>query len=342
MSKHDTFSANLVAITGVRPWKRAARQCVVKRSFVLPEGKEQACELCGTRFRDGAEIAHPKRRATFLVGGTCRRSLVAEQFPARFDFPKAKRTTTALLRTQYGTLVDPGNWLKWVREEAPSSLHQAVDELCVFGTTADPERLRRLIRFHDRTRRFSRRALLDDPVSLQEAIGVKIDAFITIEQARKYQRMAGSGKAAARLAAAAVRNEARQFQEARVLPALRRHPALEEAWALLRPLDRRSLTALIALEESDRLNLAAPLADRSPQAGSPPMFVWNLRVGIGFVAADDIMRDRKAQVWLWATRRYQPGQYNLAFWRGVAGCSTALVDELETLAFGRPPARGRD
>ena len=44
-----------------------------------------------------------------------------------------------------------------------------------------------------------------------------------------------------------------------------------------------------------------------------PMVVWNARVGLGIVRADDIIDGHKADVWLRRSRRYQRTIYHLQF-----------------------------
>jgi hypothetical protein len=64
------------------------------------------------------------------------------------------------------------------------------------------------------------------------------------------------------------------------------------------------------------------------------MFVWNPRIGLGFVGKDDVFEPPKAYVWLWRSGRYRKEIYCLDYWRGVIGCSLEAVEQLEELAFG--------
>lgn len=68
MSKHDLIATNLEALTNTRSFGNAVRGWTVKRMIMLGSGPAQACELCGTRFRNGARIEHQKTDATIVVG----------------------------------------------------------------------------------------------------------------------------------------------------------------------------------------------------------------------------------------------------------------------------------
>src|SRR6266487_4419233 len=72
------------------------------------------------------------------------------------------------------SLVDPGNWLLWVRENVPPRLVQVASDLCIFGATTDSDQFQKLIRFHDKKRRFPRSALLTDPGALERALQTRI------------------------------------------------------------------------------------------------------------------------------------------------------------------------
>ena len=114
---------------------------------------------------------------------------------------------------------------------------------------------------------------------------------------------------------------------------------MEEVWSQLGPLARRALTALAALDErafkgGNKQLVADFVAAKWPTAGEAPMFVWNARIGLGFVSRDDAFAPPKANVWLWRSAKYQLATYNLRYWRGVIDSDLSAVLQLEKLAFG--------
>jgi hypothetical protein len=345
MSKRDTIINNLLALTHSRSFVKAVDGWFVKKLVTLAR-QQQACELCGTRFGEGALVGHRRSRATLLVGGTCLRTLQAHRFPKRFKFKSAKQRTLRTLRTHYRALIDPGNWLLWVRENAPPRLVQIVSDLSIFGATADPDQLQKLIQFHDKNRRFPRSALLTDPAALERTLRTRIAGYITIVQAQRLERQASKTtppKEKLEIAASNYLND-------RVLPRIDEDDDLAEVWSQVGPFAQRALTALAALDEraartGSKQLVADHVAANWPAPGEAPMFVWNANIGLGFVSRDDVVasrfvsRDdvvapRKANLWLWRSARYQRAVYNLDYWRGVTGCKRSAVVELEKLAFG--------
>src|SRR5262249_34151273 len=154
---------NLLALTRCRSFAKAVDGWSVQRLVNLSNVEQQSCELCGTRFREGALVVHRRSKATVLVGGTCLKTLQEHRFPKRFRFKEAKRFTLEMIRSHYGALVDPGNWLLWIRRNAPKRLAQAAADLYAFGVALEHEQLAALIRFHDSRRLFPRNALLPEP-----------------------------------------------------------------------------------------------------------------------------------------------------------------------------------
>lgn len=332
MSKHDVITDNLTALTKTSSFEKAAKGWAVQRLVKLLRPDVQSCELCGTQFRIGAKVRHQKSRATILVGGTCLKTLLRHRFPARFKFHQAKELTLNALRRRYGSLIDPGNWIKWIIENAPRRLAQPAMDLRTFGVVLYPSELDALIRFHDRKRLFARDALLKDVQLLETLLDMDIPSHITMDQADRFERKAASKPAPVRAAAHSV-----EYAKRLVRPSLDANPALRMLWRELPSLERRAITALAALDkrankEGSNLCTDDVASDwHLPLAG--PMVVWNARVGLGFVSREDAVDGHKARVWMWRSRRCSRKIYDLQYWRGVAGCSIEAVQILEELAF---------
>lgn len=247
MSKRDTITNNLLALTHSRSSVKAMDGWFVKKLVTLSK-QQQACELCGTRFREGALVEHRRSKATVLVGGTCLKTLQAHRFPKRFKFKPAKQRTLTTLRTHYRpyrSLIDPGNWLLWVRENAPPRLVQVASDLCVFGATTDSDQLQKLIRFHDKKRRFPRGALLTGPGALERALQTRIPHYITIAQAQQLERQGAETTSPKEKLEIAASN----YLEDHVLTRINEDPDLVQVWAQVGALAQRALTALAALDE---------------------------------------------------------------------------------------------
>jgi len=341
MSKRDTITNNLLALTHGRSFVKATDGWSVKKPVTLSK-QQQACELCGTRFREGAVVEHRKSKATVLVGGTCLKTLLAHRFPKRFKFKLAKQRTLTTLRRHYRSLVDPGNWLLWVRENVPPRLVQVASDLWIFGATTDSDQLQKLIRFHDKNRRFPRSALLTDPGALERALQTKIPDYITIVQAQQLERQGAKTVSPKETLEIAASNHLKNH----VLTRIEEDADLAQVWAQVGPLAQRALTALAALDEravraGNKQLVADHVAANWPPPREAPMFVWNANIGLGFVSRDDVFAAPKANVWLWRSARYQRALYNLNYWRGVTECEQAAVAQLEELAFGRAIATTR-
>ena len=145
-SKHDIIEKNLRTLARARSFNKAVEGWTVKRVFVLGKGPQQACELCGTHFRTGARIQHSRTGATVIVGGTCLRTILTRRFPVTFAFEEQRQQTLTYLRNAYNSLVDPGNWTRWIVENSPPRLAQSVAE----DRAITPVLLRRCIRCRER------------------------------------------------------------------------------------------------------------------------------------------------------------------------------------------------
>lgn len=237
MSKQDVIARNLAALTHSRTFRTSVKGWTVKNVISLPKREMQACELCGTRFRRGARIQHTRTAATVLVGGTCLETILSSHFPPKFNVREYRKQTFAALRKAYGNLIDPGNWIRWIVENAPKRLAQPVAELISFGTVLNEMRLEILIRFHDGKRLFRRTALLPGARALEQAIGRQIPAYITIDQARKIETAFALKLARKQVPAVALDYAKRVFR-----PAISTDPELRRLWDRLPPLEHNELS----------------------------------------------------------------------------------------------------
>jgi hypothetical protein len=332
MSKRDVIEDNLVAFARSNSFDKAVRGWVVNRIVALPFRKRQSCELCGTRFREGAVVHHQKAGATILVGGTCLKTLQRHRFPPRFKFKSAKELTVSTLRRHYDTLVHPGNWIKWIVENAPRRLAEPAADLRSFGVVLTGRELDALIRFHDSRRLFPRSALLVNTRSIERILHIKIPSYITLDYARKIQRKVEP------LLPTPLIVPSRDYPKHIVQPFMTAFPESKRMWDGWTPLEKKALDALALLdkgaakEETDLCPEAIAATWPLPQ-DTGPMVVWNAKVGLGFVGADDIIDGHKAYVWLRRFRQYQRTVYDLQFWRRVVGCSPEAVMVIEGLSY---------
>ena len=81
MSKRTTISNNLRSLTGrkdvgaaMKGWK------VVHLVSPATNSRPTACELCGTRFQNGAIIRYSRPRQTISIGGDCLATILRGRF----------------------------------------------------------------------------------------------------------------------------------------------------------------------------------------------------------------------------------------------------------------------
>jgi hypothetical protein len=285
-------------------------------------------------FLHGAVVTHSKSGAKILVGGTCLKTFQRHRFPRYFRIQEAKQFTFETLSQHYGPVVDPGTWIAWTIQHAPRRLAQPVADLQSFGFVVNSEELQALIRFHDKTRLFPRRALLEDPRLIESILSIKIPSHITFHYATQILRKFRTAVSDPQLR---LRIESEQYAKNTVRPYISGYTHLSAPWSSLLPIEKRALTALAALDDraSKEGTPLCPdeIAEMWPTPGARPMFVWNHRIGLGFVGPDDALEGHKSRVWIWRSGRLKRGVYDLQYWRGISGCSTAAVGRIEQLAF---------
>jgi hypothetical protein len=269
-----------------------------------------------------------------LVGGTCLETILRSHFPPKFRISEYRERTVAALRKAYGDLIDPGNWTRWLVEHAPKRLAQPVAELISFGTVLSDKELETLIRFHDRKRLFRRTALLPGARALEKALGRQIPPYITVDQARKIETAFASKPARIQVPVVA-----RDYATRVLRPAVSSDSELKRLLESLTPLEQRAVSGLAALDERAARGGAtlcsAEVAALWPAPRNGPMFVWNPKIGLGFVGLDDHLGNDKAHVWLWRSSHYQKCIYSMQYWLGIVGCSENAVQAIEEDAFGR-------
>jgi hypothetical protein len=196
------------------------------------------------------------------------------------------------------------------------------------------DELAALIKFHDKKRLFIRTALLPNARTYEVLLGKSIPPNITIEQARRIQSAVDSKPLRVNIPASAT-----DYRTHVVRPRIVDDPELHLLWKKLTPLEQRAVTALAALDEhAEREGTGLCTADVAalwPTPHTSPMFVWNSKIGFGFVGPEDVIDADKAHVWLWRSRRHLKSAYSMQYWHGVVGCSEDAVEDLEENAFGR-------
>jgi hypothetical protein len=255
-------------------------------------------------------------------------------FPPKFKVSEYKERTFAALRKAYGNLIDPGNWTRWLVEHAPKRLAQPVAELISFGTVLSDRELEALIRFHDSKRLFRRTALLPSARALEKALGRQIPPYITVDQARRIETAFASKPARIQVPIVA-----RDYATRVLRPAVSSDSELKSLLESLTPLEQRAVSGLAALDERAARDgtplCSAEVAALWPAPRNGPMFVWNPKIGLGFVGPDDHVGNDKAHVWLWRSSHYQKCVYSMQYWLGIVGCSENAVQAIEEDAFGR-------
>jgi|SRR6267142_145957 len=187
MSKHDTVLKNLRVLTARRTLKSAATGWrVTKLGDLSQGGKWQTSELCGTRFQIGAWISHSQTESRIVVGGTCLDTILSQAFSDAREIRTRRRGFLVRLKRHYKGVVDPRARLNWLKDNAPPRLASAIAFILRLRTPRTRTDLEKLIRFHDRHRRFPRQSLFPDWRKLSDL--VQIPDYITLQQYDEIQR----------------------------------------------------------------------------------------------------------------------------------------------------------
>lgn len=340
MSKRDTFARTIKGLTRTRSFKSAIRGWEFVHAISLPKSNAgAACELCGTRFWNGAFIRRPEksgRKATAItVGGTCLETILRGSFADQKVVAKRKAEVATRLQETYGELLgDAGNWVRWLIDHVPPRLKPLVAQLRYLGMVPTDAELNRLIAYHDAHRKYAAAALLPD-------LAVHDDDFIpktlTINEAKRLFKLLTSsqwGKLLARCSAKYMEEEIGTWSEHGDL--------VQDAWKRLNTLDEeRAVVALTAI--SDYLDLHDPerlasLVKKLPPIPTPyivPFFACMPSQGIAVVLDMSDEVPDEARAWIWQSGK--DVTVDLLTCRSVHEIRPEVVFELELMAFWAPP-----
>lgn len=325
MSKRDTIEQALLALTRRRSSVRAFEGWDVVEPINLKQTDEMIpYELCGTRFRRGAWVTHPRHEPKIAVGGTCIKALLLGEFPERGVETPRKSDCAGEIRRAYAGALDPGSWIRWVVDHAPRSLAREAAELNVFKMTRTVSGLRRLIEFHDATRKYPAKALILDYEYLPD--DMKRRRYLTIQQARREVERLNSSSIRQRIAD---ENVVKHIAENE----LRWRSVDPRPWDNLDDAGKRVVAALDALASftDERPLCPEELARQWPHLSLHvrDVFCWHPRVGVAHI--DPV----SGEFWLSHSGKYKavPGR---DLWRSVAGAPAESVSSLVCLAFAVP------
>ena len=338
MTKRTTFKRTIRGLTRKPSLDAALADWSVLSIINLDKyaGKMQACELCGTRFYRGAWVSYPSKRVRIAVGGDCLQTLLERRFTARREISKRRREIRMSLTRRYGAIVDPGNWIRWIIENAPPRLAGEVAELMRFQAVSSGTGLKKLVAFHDEHRRYPREALLRDAEMLALPLG--LSEYLTINQARRLVDASRSMPYVAKIIAARRARSQEQF----LGPPYVTEDSEKVAWNHLDELGQRTVLALFALslEFNGSEVCSNTLALNWPAVGALriPSFVWSPRLGLGFVHCDPEEDPpwSRVLVWQFVQRDYTKTRVDMSYVRRTTGAPPQAVEELEALAFRRP------
>ncbi len=344
MSKRDIFERNIKQLTRARSIARAVEGWEIAHDISLTKGSSGAtCRLCGTRFFKGALVRRPasgtRKAVTITVGGTCLGTILRGSFADRATLVVRKKEVVSRLRQMYGALFgDPGNWIKWILENAPARLAHLAAQLHHLQMVRTDRELNRLIAFHDASCRYPTAALL--PV-LDPTLGAsRIPNSLTINEARAILK----GLTPVQFGKMLLRRS-NEFRE-REIAALGEDFAWRSAWQRLNDLEQRAVAAIAklsndldALDSARIAKLIGKLAP-VPKTHVVPFFVWVGKRGLAVVEELGETEDA-ATAWIWREDKYPV--IDLSSCKSASPISEDAAVELEAMAFWEQPPwyRGR-
>jgi hypothetical protein len=340
MTKRDTFRKNIFKLTQSRSLKKATQDWSVKRR-IDQKGLSVTCELCGTRFNQGAVVVRRAtgRPVTITVGGDCLTVILTGRFANRKFIPARQKQVSDAIAKTYGDVIDPGSWINWIIANAPARLAPLVTDLQFLKLVPNDRDLQKLIVFHDKTRRYPREALLPEWQVFDAERGL-IPDHITLDEARRF--LAGLDED--QQAAYFVRQSDDYVAES-LLPAIQEDKQTLDVWKKLGANSKRSLSALCRLtdrqEDGDELNLDRITAGLLPITFplKLPVFLWHPVHGVGIAEDPDGDETQKfggkAQFWLW--KDGTTSKTDLAYWRTIQPKSDDDLRDAECLAFWNSP-----
>lgn len=333
IGKSAIFRRNILAITRRKALAEARQGWTVVRLIALPKsGQMASCEICGTRFWQGALMRHERHKADVTVGGTCVKIIRLTTFGSEATYQRRQRATWRLFHDHYSDRIVRGAWLTWIISNAPPRLAPLALDLRHLGAVRSDADMQKLIRYHDAQRQYPAKALIDDFDVLVRAGFMAHRQLLTLDEARRLVKRVASRKPHEMREA-----RSQRFLRTRVRPFVRADSERLSAWNRLSSTERRALVALAALSERRGGEPMVPKLESSFEeavrnAGSA-QFVWNTEKGLGFVA-DWSHRDSKtARVYFWKTMRWSKRPYALQYFKSVVPRDGAVIDWLEEASF---------
>ncbi len=336
MSKRDIFEHNIKSLTQARNLASAVKGWEIANAIAIDKKDSAAtCELCGTRFRNGALIRRPgsrsKKATTVTVGGTCLETILRGSFGDSPFIAKRKSEISSRLRSTYGDLVeDPGHWIKWLVEHVPTRLRALAAQLRYLGMVPTDRELNRLIAFHDAHRKYLSEALL--PSLIHWANDIPMPNHLTIVEARALLKSITLNQWEKILA-----QRSDTFRDQEIAPFLAMDPEWHEAWRRLGELHRHTVITLARLStdlSDDQMRRRNVLTHRVSPIRPPyaiPCFVWVEGRGLAIVTELSDDSDEEATAWLWYADEYRA--VTLDTCRSVAHASENVGFDLTVLAF---------
>jgi hypothetical protein len=340
MSKRDTFKRAIKGLTNTRSLKTAIRGWEFVHTISLPKSNAgAACELCGTRFWNGAFIRRPekggRKASAITVGGTCLETILRGSFADQKVVARRKAEVATRLQETYGELLgDAGNWVRWLIDHVPTRLKPLVAQLRYLGMVPTDAELNRLIAYHDAHRKYAAAALLPD-------LAVHDDDFIpktlTINEAKRFFKLLTSSqwdKLLARCSTKYIEEEIGAWRDYGDL--------VKDAWTHLdSPEEERAIVALTAISDyldwhdPERLAQVVTKLRSIPTPYIVPFFACTPSQGLAVVLDMSDEVPDEARAWIWQSGK--DVTVDLTACRGVSGIRPELVFELELMAFWAPP-----
>ena len=338
MGKHDTIKQNLKAVSGETALNAAISGWRVAR-LINNKSESVSCELCGTRFRTGAWIVRRNPSCEISIGWRCLEFIRARRI-SDANLQRSRTQTSSALKHLYQSLVDPGAWITWIIDHAPPRLAEDAVDLKLFHGARSASALRRLIRFHDNTRRYPIEALFGFEWLMRRGVGGR--RYMTLSQARQLDR-----DKRRTLIERLFRSQAEGIIDTAITPSIEKDPDALRATEALSELGKIALATLCALDirrENDDISICdeeifrlwpeietSVLSERFPE-----MWVWNPRAGVGILDYRDLTSSETARIWLWA---HGGGRgFDIRYWRCVEPASDTATKRLHADIAGKGPA----
>ena len=297
-----------------------------------------SCELCGTRFREGAIIQYSERKTRdknnnrISVGGTCLQTIRRAAFGPVSAYRSRQRATWRLFDNHYRGHLSRGAWLTWIIEHAPRRLAALVVDLQQIGAVRSDWDMQKLLEFHDRRRLYPSEALVPIELLRQEPLFRTPPEYLTMYQARRLLRRAGLDDRSATIHIWA--QQQRQTKDFQRFISATNERRLQ--WRSLSEVAKRALVALSVLVPYPREKKAEDLTAlfQFTSVRTEGQFVWHPLNGVGFVNPRDYRENGTACV-AFFPRIGRSGLYDIRYFYSVIPINTTSIDNIERWAFGQ-------